>query len=192
MTEYFSMIIKRHIGIFVNNNKKCPVNAGHNDKKTFFKRGVKMKVQELARRFYEQMEWKKRDDETEFCKCKDNADENLRILIRNVHDGSLPNDWIYSEIWESMAEIADSDDDNLEEPEKEPDVYHNDLLSWIVNDPYSIDLCDDITNEMGGMGIIETIQMAQQRAKEDVYFAVLNELKNFIDEYDEELENEEE
>jgi len=145
-----------------------------------------MKVQELAQRFYDQMEWKKRDDGAEFCKCKDNADEYLHILIRNVHDGKLPNDWIYSEIWESMAEIADSDDDNLEEPEKEPDVYQNDLLSWLANDPYNIGLCDDITNEMGGMGIIETIQMAQQRAKEDVYFAVLDELKNFIDEYDEE------
>ena len=151
-----------------------------------------MKVQELAKKFHDQMEWKKRNDETEFCKCKDNADENLHILIRNVHDGSLPNDWIYSEIWESMAEIADSDDDNLEEPEKEPDVYHNDLLSWLANDLYNIGLCDDITNEMGGMGIIETIQMAQQRAKEEIYFSVLNQLKNFIDEYDEELENEEE
>jgi len=150
-----------------------------------------MKVQELAQRFYDQMEWKKRGDGTEFCKCKDNADEYLHILIRNVHDGKLPNDWIYSEIWESMAEIADSDDDNLEEPEKEPDVYHNNLLSWLMNDPYNIGLCDDITEEVGGMRIIETIQMAQQRAKEEIYFSVLNVLKNFIDVYDEESDDEE-
>jgi hypothetical protein len=151
-----------------------------------------MTIQELAQKFYDQMGWKKRDDGTEYCRCKYGADENLHILIRNVHDGNLPNDWICSEILESMAEIADSDDDGLDEPEKEPDIYNHDLFEWLQNDLYNIGLCDDITNEMGGMGIIETIQMAQQRAKENIYFEVLDELKNFIDEYDEELENEEE
>ena len=124
-----------------------------------------MTVQELAQKYFDQMTNKHQDEE-------------LKDFIQKVHGESLPNDWTYQEIEESLAEIADASDDVIDEPYKEPDTYNYDLLEWLQDDLSRIVDVDDAIREMrGNYGLTEAIGFAQVKVKEAIYFEVLEFLR---------------
>ena len=128
-----------------------------------------MTVQELAQKYFDQMNKNERKD------------EELKDLIQKVY-GEHCSDWTYQEIWDSLAEIAEASDDSLDDTYKEPDVYDHELLEWLQDDPSHIADVDDAIRDMrGNYGLAEAIGFAQVKIKEAIYFEVLEFLRGQLE-----------
>jgi len=97
-------------------------------------------------------------------------------LIYHIHDDifdSLPNDWIYSVIYEAFEELSR---DKLEDITIEADSYTSDLYEWFGH-PFAVGFCNEY---MGIMcvnctnipSIYEIIAGAQGHVKTLIYEAV--------------------
>jgi predicted DNA-binding protein len=140
-------------------------------------------VQELADEYYKNFEKKKRDNGEEFWVKKDGAPEELGELVREAHGDMFPDDYKYEFIEEALARISETEDENsLESPELEPDVYTHDRLKWLSSNlgrPYYV---DEAIKDFGKADtIIDDIGMGQLKEKEEVYFAVLQGLKKILE-----------
>lgn len=124
---------------------------------------------------------------------KDDAPQELRDLVRNIHGDldALPCDWIYSMIKEAISELngltinPDTEFDMVFWINIEADIYHADLLRWLYENggAFAIEFCDQALKELNPwcddfMGIIAT---AQKNAKVLIHEAVFNFLKENID-----------
>ncbi len=119
-------------------------------------------------------ETRKRDNGKSFICCTDNAPEELRDLIRDVHlkqfEGALPNDWIYGVILEAFEAL---EQDAREDINIEADPYHHDLKTWLC-EPFADEFCDRAMDEglcISG-DIINAVACGQILAKEAIYDAV--------------------
>ena len=88
-----------------------------------------MTIQELANRYYKMFIRDTRDDGTEYVKTIDERPEELTELIHKAHGDMMPDGWKYKFIEEAIGRIAETEDeDELDCPELEPDIYTHDLL----------------------------------------------------------------
>ena len=112
----------------------------------------------------------------EFIKLTDDAPENLKDLVRNIHlnFGVLPNDWIYLIIMEAFEELEDNDIDKIT---IEADCYYHDLYKWF-GEPFAHALVNEYLSEIGSdcRNIYEIIGHGQSYCKDLIY----NEVNNFI------------
>lgn len=150
-----------------------------------------MTIQELAREWLDWFEVGKRDDGKTFFYLKDGAPEELHKMVRRVHGDMLPDDYKYEYIVGALEAIADydGDEDDIEElaDELEADCYDSDLLEWLNSHSIRTWYVDKAVEEMGhGGGIIEDIAMGQVEEEREVFFTVLEDLREKLEEDDEE------
>ena len=106
-----------------------------------------------------------------FYKLVDCPPEDLKQLVRQIHKDfcdTLPNDWLYESIYDAFADLEDNDLDDIN---IEGDFYNSQLYEWL-GQPYAHGLCNEVMTELQSSDIYEVIQYAQQQAKNDIYRAV--------------------
>lgn len=117
---------------------------------------------------------KTRDDGTEYTTLSDGAPEWLTEVVREAHDGSLPNDWVYSECRAAFEaerdESTDVSDWVHEHSDSQVDIYTNALYQWAA------DLCGSslfaaAEEEANGMGIADNASI-EDRLKAIQYCAI--------------------
>ena len=150
-----------------------------------------MTIQELAQEWLDWFEVGKRDDGKTFFYLKDGAPEELHKMVRKVHGDMLPDDYKYEYIVGALEAIADydGDEDDIEElaDDLEADCYDSDLLEWLNSHSIRTWYVDKAVEEMGhGGGIMEDIAMGQVEEKREVFFTVLEDLRENLEEDDEE------
>jgi hypothetical protein len=105
-------------------------------------------------------ETRTREDGTQFVTRKDDAPEWVADLVRDCHDGELPNDWRYETIAAIFDAIADGSDDPGEIADGLVDVYNSDRVAWLANNlnrsSYVDDACDEHfgTSDSGVFGML--------------------------------------
>ena len=168
-----------------------------------------MTIQELAQEWLDWFEVGKRDDGKTFFYLKDGAPEELHKMVRRVHGDMLPDDYKYEYIVGALEAIADydgdeygyivgaleaiadydGDEDDIEElaDELEADCYDSDLLDWLNSHSIRTWYVDKAVEEMGhGEGVMNDIAMGQVEEKREVFFTVLEDLRENLEEDDEE------
>lgn len=150
-----------------------------------------MTIQELAQEWLDWFEVGKRDDGKTFFYLKDGAPEELHKMVRKVHGDMLPDDYKYEYIVGALEAIADydGDEDDIEElaDELEADCYDSDLLDWLNSHSIRIWYVDKAVEEMGhGEGVMNDIAMGQVEEEREVFFTVLEDLRENLEEDDEE------
>lgn len=147
-----------------------------------------MTIQELASHYSKMFIRDTRDDGTEYVKTIDERPEELTELIHKAHGDMMPDDWRYKFIEESLDIIAEQDEDDLDCPELEPDIYTHDLLQWLASRNDRYDYVDQATEEYGhGNSLINDIMLGQIKEKEEVYFSVLSSLREIKENIEAEL-----
>lgn len=152
-----------------------------------------MTIQELAKQMSDNFEYAKRDDGSEFYKCKETI-EWQRDIIHKAHDDGdiLPNDWYYEVINDTVVVLAEyakdeMDEDDLRElvEEVQADIYHSDLIKWLQ----SVPCAEWYVNEVLGTdirNIFPLLQIAQLDQKREIARAVLEGLKEHLEKIEDE------
>jgi hypothetical protein len=149
-------------------------------------------VNELAR---EALEWfitdtRDRDNGEEFIKTKDGRPDWLENLIFTAHDDMLPDDYRYKFIEDALIMIADQDEDaDLDRPEIEADIYTSDLTKWLHSRNDRVYYLTEALEEYEIKDGFRALQAAQLREREEVYFSVLNGLRELCENQKGEQEN---
>lgn len=157
-----------------------------------------MTIQELAQEWLDWFEVGKRDDGKTFFYLKDGAPEELHKMVRKVHGDMLPDDYKYEYIVGALEAIADydGDEDDIEElaDDLEADCYDCDLLDWLNSHSIRTWYVDEAVSQLGhGEGIMEDIAMGQVEEQREVFFTVLEDLReNLNDDEDDAKEDYEE
>lgn len=147
-----------------------------------------MTIQELAQEWLDWFVW---DKDREIYYLKENAPSELLEVVRMAHGDMLPDNYKYEFIVEALEAIADydGDEDDIEElaDDLEADCYDSDLLEWLNSHSIRTWYVDKAVEEMGhGGGIMEDIAMGQVEEKREVFFTVLEDLRENLEEDDEE------
>lgn len=107
----------------------------------------------------------------------------VKDMVKEAHGDMFPDDFIYSAVDSALDHIGDIED--LEEPEIESDYYNADLLAWFGSHIERVGRFEEAVQKMGGFpkdnGFFTVCMSAQQREKEEIYYAVCR----FLDEMDE-------
>jgi hypothetical protein len=144
-------------------------------------------LETIAREAYAALEWKTRDDGTQYVARTDNAPEWVETLCYSAHGDMLPDDWRYQCIYAALEAIADEydeDDGSHTFAESHVDVYTSALTEWLGSHLHRPGYCDDATEEYGpGIdgGIMATIARGQYAEAEEVYGLVLDALRARLD-----------
>lgn len=116
----------------------------------------------------------------------------VRHLVRAAHGDSLPDDWTYFFVKESLellVEYADSDDarDAIE-----PDVYNNALLAWLGSDQTRVTYLESAVRDgmvdTDNFDLYEAARIGQSMEREVVFENVLDSLEQHLEETEEPLE----
>jgi hypothetical protein len=80
-----------------------------------------------------------------------NADKSLKDLVYRLHDGKLPNNWIFDKVaslfddLENLDQSIDQDDRLFEICDSNTDIYYNDMLEFLTSG-----FAHDFSDEMSG------------------------------------------
>lgn len=125
---------------------------------------------------------KKIKDDTAYVIKTDDCPVEIENLCFDIHKqfDSLPNNWIYDQIYSAFMDLEDLDDDSRESliGELEADPYYNQLYLWF-GEPFA-DTCIDEAREVGiieNQNIYDQIAIGQIFAKRQIYNAV----KDFLE-----------
>ncbi len=146
-----------------------------------------MTIQELATNYCMMFGRKERPNGDKFTCVKDeyDNDETLKQLIRDAHGDHMPDDFIYDTIIEALDTIGDTVADyDLNYLNMEADVYNSDLLKWLASHSDRVGYCDEILAEYGhgiNLDLMEIIQHAQQREKEEILHSVIESLETILE-----------
>ena len=150
-------------------------------------------VNELAREALEWFETGTRDNGEEFVKTKEGRPDWLKNLIFTAHGGMMPDDYRYKFIEKSLQYISDQDEDadDLDCPEIEADSYTGDLTAWLHSRNDRVYYLTEALEEYEIKDGFQALQMAQLRERGEVYYSVLNSLRELYDAQEEEDEEQE-
>ena|ERR1700753_3463803 len=118
-------------------------------------------------KFTQYFEIATRNNGEQYIFLKEDAPNNLKLIIYSIHEyfDCLPNDWIYSTIFEALQDLEDN---SLEDCSIESNCYHTDLYKWF-GEPYAKYLCDEALVEYGCTDIYDAISCAQRDVKQRIY-----------------------
>ena len=149
-------------------------------------------VNELAR---EALEWfitDTRNNGEKFIKTKEGRPDWLENLIFTAHDDMLPDDYRYKFIEDALIMIADQDEDaDLDCPEIEADIYTSDLTKWLHSRNDRVCYLTEALEEYEIKDGFQALYLAQLCERGEVYYSVLNNLRELYDAQEEEDEEQE-
>jgi hypothetical protein len=146
-------------------------------------------IQKLAETALNCFEVRTRDNgNTYYCR-KDGSPEWIQDLVFNAHSDMMPDDYRYVFIHDALGIIQDYDDedDYFEALDNSVDTYTSAVTNWLGsrNDRYSY--VDQAIEEYGPFdSIITAISAGQSKEREEVFYSVLEFLKDLSDEEDDE------
>jgi len=143
-----------------------------------------MTIQKLAEEWLEWFVW---DKDREIYYLKEDAPSELLEVVRMAHGDMLPDNYKYEFIVEALEAIADycGDEEDIEDLvlDFEPDAYTSELLDWLGSNLERQYYVDEAVSQLGhGEGIMEDIAMGQVEEKREVFYTVLNCLRDKEDE----------
>lgn len=148
-------------------------------------------VNELAREALEWFETGTRDNGEEFVKTKNGRPEWLEALILNAHGDMLPDDYRYKFIRDALQYISDQDEDtDLDCPEIEADIYTSDLTKWLHSRNDRVYYLTEALETFEMRDGFVALQSAQIIEKEEVYWSVLESLRELCKDQEDEEEQE--
>jgi len=140
-------------------------------------------VSELAREALEWFETDTRDNGEEFVKTKEGRPDWLENLIFTAHGHMMADDYRYKFIENSLQYIADQDEDaDLDCPEIEADIYTSDLTAWLNSRDDRLCYLTEALETFGMKDGFSALQAAQIIEKEEVYWSVLESLRELCEE----------
>ena len=145
------------------------------------------KVKSKAEDFLKQFKLEVRpSNQTEFYTLAENADPDLRILVREAHRDFLPDDFRYEQIVNALAALADLEGEDLDEVSLEPDVYNSDLLKWLSSSYDRVVYCDQAVEEFGleKVELMTIITYGQQQELDEIVSLVRESLISFCQDED--------
>lgn len=127
-----------------------------------------MSMLEVAEAFAQSFEQTTRTTTGEaITKRRVDAPDWVQDIVRELHEGHAPNDWLYRAIEQCADAIVDSEAATGAFPE--PDVYDSQLYAWLTDYPDAASFCDYGTEQEGGATLMETLQRGQRFALEHLY-----------------------
>lgn len=146
-------------------------------------------INELAE---ESLEWfvtDTRDDGEKFTKTKDGRPKWLTDLIFTAHGDMMPDDHRYKFIEEALELIADQDAD-IDCPEIEADIYTSDLTKWLNSRNDRVYYLSEALENSDITDGFQLLMMAQSIEREEIYYSVLNSLRELCKDQEDEEEQE--
>jgi len=144
---------------------------------------MEITIQEIAKEAEFYFKQKTRNNGDKFYVLGDGRPEWLRDLVYDAHNDTLPDDFIYKFIWESIVSIMEDGEDAY----VEGDIYTSDLTSWLNSNngrvSYLTMALEELEEEKNGFNLLG---YAQKLEKDEVFHSVLKSLEDQA-----ELENEE-
>lgn len=144
-----------------------------------------MELQELAdhaRGFFQQKERPgtgPHAEPTHFWTLKETYPAWIREMLYGVHENGnfLPDDYKYEYTVRALDWLSEGNDPDG--PELETDVYNSQLLEWLASHLERPGYVDEMVADTGhsDSGIIGDIGLGQLREREDVYWRVLEALR---------------
>lgn len=143
-----------------------------------------MDAQQVAKDAERYFETAKRTDGGSFLRTKDGTPDWVTDLIREAHDGMLPDDWRYDCIHAALEAIADGDEEGNDFADAYVDVYTSDLHAWLASNNTRSSYVDDAITEMGrsDRGIDGDIATGQYMEACEVFASVLQSCEEIADE----------
>jgi len=131
-----------------------------------------MTIQETAQQMYDNLELAKRDDGSEFYRTKETVDWQREIIF-NAHLDRMPNDDIYSRIYNLLSDVIDNSDRDEDEIrdlvyEQEADCYTSDLTNWLNSDNRNVYYLTEALEEFEIKDGFALLEVAQKRYIEDI------------------------
>jgi hypothetical protein len=104
----------------------------------------------------------------------------------------MPDDYRYKFIENSLQYIADQDEDadDLDCPEIEADIYTSDLTKWLHSRNDRVYYLTEALEEYEIKDGFQALQEAQLREREEVFYSVLNSLRELCKDQEDEEEQE--
>lgn len=108
----------------------------------------------------------------------DDAPEWVSEMVYKAHEGFMPDDYRYAFIVEALEIMsATADDEYIDSPDIEADIYTSDLLAWLSSNFNRIEYTDEAIKSMGAQDTTQMLIAGQVQEKEEVYHIVLNYLQ---------------
>jgi len=134
-------------------------------------------INEVANLLKGKFETKTREDGEEFIVC--NSDGAIKDFIHQVHNGHLPDDFIYKIINNCIESVADGRTEISGVIEDvSADIYTNDLIKWSSSNLDRILYINDVLSESEIEDFNELLQHAQSREIEEICYATLSFLES--------------
>ena len=144
----------------------------------------------MAEEAYGWMERAERECGGSYVRRKSNAPEWVQDLCRQAHGDRFPDDWIYEQIYDCLACIADNEceHDALMAAENGVDVFYSDLCDWAKTwrgyvDDYIADAIAD-----GATNLSDIIQCAQVEVIDQIFAVIVSFLTDMAEKREEEDE----
>jgi hypothetical protein len=147
-------------------------------------------INELAR---EALGWfiiDTRDNGEEFVKTKEGRPDWLENLIFTAHGNMMSDDYRYKFIEDALEIIAEADDNSLDCPEIEADIYTSDLTKWLHSRNDRVYYLTEALEEYGTNDGFQALYLAQLCERGEVYDSVLSSLRELCGAQEDEEEQE--
>lgn len=154
-------------------------------------------IHEAAEQLYRALKMDKRNDGGEFYKLVDGSPAWMTDVIHAAHGDKMPDDTVYEFVNRAAGAFADSDAETENEyseviSEMEADVYTSDLTAWLNARVDHVDYLTQAIEEFQPENGFDALMMAQKIQIEEVAYALLRALTDFVDDQPEEDSEEDE
>lgn len=138
-------------------------------------------VSDLARQAFAAFVWAERPEGGKYLKLRDDARTWIHDLVRDAHDGMLPDDWRYSCIKSALAAIATADDPDEYADEFADgfvDTSNGELIEWLGSHVERPGYVDEARQTWGESAehVLDDIRRGQFTEAREVYDRVLRAL----------------
>lgn len=110
--------------------------------------------------------------------------ETALRVARDAHGDMMPDDCKWQYVADALALISEQQESaDLEDigREIEPDVYNHDLLTWAASNLSRMGYVDEAVEEYGWPGsLAQALMLGQKAEREEVYFSVLESLREIV------------
>lgn len=114
----------------------------------------------VAEKAKEMLQWLEKREKKAY--QKQGSPQWVTDVIRECHEKLMPNDGVYYIVYQALLVLSESNSLDEALDNVEPDVYINDLLWWMDNDPYAISYIDEARKEFGvGESVVDDISNGQ-------------------------------
>ena len=139
-------------------------------------------IQELAQELSSALIVKVRANGDNFTCLEDDSPDWMTEVIREVHNGDMPNDYTYEFISDAAIAIHSNDDIDNARDELEPDIYTHDLTKWLHSNVTRVEYLTEALQEYPIDDGYRLLAVAQGKERIEVFDALVNALEALAEE----------